>query len=107
MLREKIYIDRDNINRLLFRRNGQIINLGPLTKIDLVIEKLGITITNSTSDAYPLKWLHDPVETGILGLQIGGTTDLKEGVYKARLYAYESGSPNGKFWCEIELHIKD
>lgn len=107
MLREKVYINRDNINRLLFRKNGQIIDLAPLTKIDLVIEKLGLTITDSTSDAYPLKWLHDPVETGILGMQIGSTTSLKEGVYKARLYAYDSTTPKGKFWCEIELHIKD
>lgn len=105
MITERIYINRNNINKIRFKKDGSYYPLDAITKIDLVIEELGITITDSTSDAYPLKWEHDPEVEGLLELQIGKTANLEEGIFIGKLYIYSGDYPDGFFWTKIELEV--
>ena len=106
MVKENIYISRKNVNRLEFRKNGTPISLNAITKIDLFIEDLDITISDEVSNAYPIKWLMSPVEVGILEMQIGMTENLKKGIHLGKFYIYSVEYPTeGIFWCEIKLDI--
>ncbi|RKX17882.1 MAG: hypothetical protein DRP51_10070 [Candidatus Zixiibacteriota bacterium] len=51
---EAVYVGRDNINTLEFRVDGNLTPLNPISKIDLVIPCLGITLSDSTPTDYPL-----------------------------------------------------
>lgn len=109
-----IYISRDNIVVLLFKKDDVIMPLNAITQIDLVIEDLDTTISNSVAAQYPIKWLHDPVEEGVLKLKIGNLTTtvdgveeslLSNGLYRGKFYIYSLDYSNGIYWNEIELLI--
>lgn len=109
---EQIYVGRDNINELEFRVDGALIPLSPITKIDLVIPCLDITLSDSVPTEYPLKWSHNPVRTGIFSFKIGYTLmnqpygdKLVNGIHKSAFYIYESGSSNGRHWATLWLDI--
>lgn len=112
MITEKIYINRNNINKIRFKKAGSYYPLDAITKIDLVIEELNLTITNSIADEYPLKWEHDPEVEGLLELQIGTYESeddppigLSEGTFIGKLYIYSTDYPDGFFWAKLELEV--
>lgn len=112
MLVENIYIGRDNINTLEFRVNGVLKPLNPISKVDLVIPNLDITISDSNDREYPLKWFFTPSQTGIFEMKIGYVLSNSpyvektvNGIHVAKLYIYESSSANGLFWAELQLDI--
>lgn len=109
---EAIYVGRDNINELEFRVDGALIPLNPITKIDLVIPCLDITISDSVSTDYPLKWIHNPSRTGVFSFKIGYTLSnqpyvekLVNGIHKSALYIYDSSSGNGRHWATLWLDV--
>lgn len=102
---DAVYISRDNIICLEFRIDNVATSLSTITKIDLYIEDLELTISNSVSDAFPLKWVHDPIQTGVVKLQIGRTTGLSAGLYNAKFYIYSANYTHGFYWCTIQLLI--
>lgn len=102
---DHVYINRDNIILLEFRSDGILTPLNAITQIDLVIEELDITISNSVSTSFPIKWQHNPIETGVLKIKIGDTENLLAGLYEGKFYIYSSNYPNGLFWQKINLLI--
>lgn len=69
-------IGYDTINRFKVYYNGGPFDLSAVTKIELKIPLLGITISNETSNAYPIKWT-DNASSNIIEFQIGNQTILK------------------------------
>jgi hypothetical protein len=109
---EAVYVGRDNVNTLEFRVDGKLIPLNPITKMDLVIPALGITLTDEAPTEYPLKWMHNPSRTGIFEFRIGYTLsnqphgdNLVNGIHKAALFIYNSSSANGRHWTTLWLNI--
>jgi len=109
---EPVYIGRDNINTLEFRVNGILTPLNPISKIDLVIPCLDITLSDSIPTNYPLKWQFNPDRTGIFEFRIGYILmnqpygdKLVNGIHKSAFYIYESSSANGRHWTTLWLDI--
>jgi hypothetical protein len=109
---ELVYVGRDNINTLEFRVDGDLVPLNPITKVDLIIPALDITLTDTSPTEYPLKWIHTPDRKGVFEFRIGYTLsnqpygdNLVNGVHKAALYIYGADSANGKHWATLRLNI--
>lgn len=109
---EAVYVGRDNINSLEFRVEGNLIPLNPITKMDLVIPALDITLTDDDPTKYPLKWIHNPDRIGVFEFQVGHTLsgqpygdNLVNGIHKAAFYIYDSSSANGRHWATLWLNI--
>lgn len=111
-LTENIYVGRDNINTLEFRVDGHLTPLNPITKVDLVIPCLDITVSDEVPTEFPLKWIQTPDEIGVFKFQIGYTLSnspyvekLVNGIHKSALYIYGSGSANGRHWATFWLDV--
>lgn len=109
---EQVYVGRDNINTLEFRVGGELISLNSISKIDLVIPSLDITLSDETPDAFPLKWQFNPTRTGIFEFQVGKTLSdqpygdsLVNGIHKAAFFVYSSSSAAGRHWTTLWLDI--
>ena len=109
---EAVYVGRDNINVLEFRVEGELVPLNPISKIDLVIPCLGITLSDSNPTDYPLKWIHNPDRIGVFEFKVGYTLsnqpyndDLVNGIHKSAFYIYGSSSANGRHWTTLWLDI--
>lgn len=109
---EQIYVGRDNINTLEFRVNGILTPLNPISKIDLVIPCLDITISDDVPTEFPLKWIQNPNQTGVFKFQIGYVLSnsphvekLVNGIHKSAFYIYGSSSGNGRHWATLWLDV--
>lgn len=71
MIRINTVLNKDNINKVRFKVNGSPSDLSTISRIDLWIPELNLTISDSVADAYPFKWLLDPVDVGLLEIQLG------------------------------------
>jgi len=71
MIRVKIVLRHDNINKIRARIDGVATNLNAISRIDLRIPSLGVDISDLTSDDYPLKWVHSPEDVGLIEFQLG------------------------------------
>lgn len=76
MIRVTTVLNKDNINKVRFIVNGSPSDLSPISRMDLWIPELNLTITDSDPDAYPLKWEHDPADIGLLEMKLGLETEL-------------------------------
>ena len=107
MLRQKVYLNRDNVNRLILRVEGQVKDLAPITKMEMRIKGLNVLITDEVSDAYPLKWLLNPVEVGVFEYQIGNEDGMVKGLYVADIYIFGIGAIKGEYFCSFEILVKE
>ena len=76
MIQITTVLNKDNINKIRFISNGLPSSLNTISRIDLWIPELNLTISNNDSTDYPLKWIHDPENVGLLELKLGLVPDL-------------------------------
>lgn len=109
---ESIYVGRDNINTLEFRVDGQLVPLNPISKVELLIPCLNISLVDTDPINFPLKWIHNPSRTGVFQFKVGYALsnqpyvdNLVNGIHKSAFYVYESSSGNGRHWATLWLNI--
>lgn len=71
MIRVKVILRHENINKIRARIDGIATNLNAISRIDLRIPSLGVDISDLTPNDYPIKWIHTPEDTGLIELQLG------------------------------------
>jgi len=71
MIQLTTVLNKDNVNRIKFIRNGVPLHLNGITKIELFIPEINLTISDEVPSEYPLKWILDPEEVGVLELKLG------------------------------------
>jgi hypothetical protein len=71
MIRVKTVLRHENINKIRARIDGVATNLNAISQINLRIPSLGVDISDTTPDDYPLKWVHSPEDVGLIELQLG------------------------------------
>lgn len=71
MVRLKTILQHDNINKIRSLVNGEPYSLAPISSIQLRIPSIGVTVTDSTPTAYPIKWEFSTADDGLVELQLG------------------------------------
>lgn len=95
-----VYSPSSNIFRLRLLEKGNPVNLGGLTKIDLVLGN-GNTIS-SDNNPYAFDWLGNG--KGVLTLRLG-SLDLIDGVYNSELVVYDGLNYQGVFWGFFRIRV--
>jgi hypothetical protein len=90
-----IYLGRDNTNELLLKVDGIGQPLDSVTQIELEFDD-GKKITNTTGNAYPIKWL-GLGQDGKVELKLGGYT-ITEGDRTCRLVTIDPTDQEGIVW---------
>jgi hypothetical protein len=111
MLRQNVHTGRNDINRIAFNVKGVRNTLTPITKIEFRILELNITIINSISTDFPIKWELDPVEIGVMEYKIGDlmTEEIPTfptGIYQIDVFVFDSSSLNGIYFNSFEINVK-
>lgn len=92
---DTIFLGSSNTNELKLKVRGIPQDLSSVTKIDLEFDD-GAKISNTTGDAYPIKWLGTDA-TGVVILQVGLAT-ITEGERTASLVTFDPIANNGIVW---------
>ncbi len=95
--KELVFLGRSNTNDFILKEDGVAVDLGGLTKIDLLFDDTTL-VTNTTAAEYPIKW--DENETGEQGkimCQLGDK-NIATGARTAKLITYDASNPDGVVW---------
>lgn len=96
MLREIVYLNRDNTIDLQLKNDGNVANLSGTTKMELIVN--GTTISSVTSpDAFD--W---SAGNGKLVLALGAE-NLSAGSYIAKLIVYDADNTDGIVWGYLRI----
>jgi hypothetical protein len=76
MIRLKTILRHDNINKIRSLVNGEAYSLNPITSIQLRIPSIGVIVSDSTPDDYPIKWKFLPADDGLIELQLGNVQNI-------------------------------
>jgi hypothetical protein len=90
-----IYLGRDNVNELVLKADKVGQPLDSVTQIELEFDD-GTEITNSTGDAWPIKWLNQD-QDGKIQLQLGGYT-ITAGERTCRIATIDPTNQDGIVW---------
>lgn len=111
--RQIVWIGGDNTLDFILKEDGVAVALDNITKIELDFDtdSSGNIISDTTANAYPIKWAFDSSEQedGKISIQIGSESDLPatpEQYYKAQVWLYDSVNTNGICWGELPLYLK-
>jgi len=100
MLREIVYLNRDNTIDMILKADGSAVDLSSVTKMELIIDET--TISSLTSpDAFD--WSEG---SGKLILALGDE-DIDAGSYDAQLIVYDVDNPDGIMWSYINIVVRE
>lgn len=107
MLREIVYLNRDNTIDIILKADGTAADLSSVTKMELILDDTTISSVSS-SDAFD--WSQHGADTEeadrklILAL---GDEDIDVGSYDAQLIVYDVDNPDGIMWSYINIVVRE
>ena len=90
-----IFKGSDNTNEILLKKDGVPQDLSSVIRIEIHFSD-GVSVTNTTGAAYPIKWIGTS-QTGLIVMQLGGQ-DLTVGDLTAKLLTYDPVNDDGVVW---------
>ena len=101
MITEIVYKGHDNRINLLLKADGNIVDLSPVTKMELVLDNDEVI----SSDTYPSAFDWTSGSTGELILDLGDVVNV--GNYVAWLVVYDSTNTDGIVWDKFHLVVRE
>jgi len=101
MLREIVYLNRDNTIDIILKADGTAADLSSVTKMEIIVDD-STTISSVTSpDAFD--WFEG---SGKLILALGDE-GIDAGSYDAQLIVYDVDNPDGIMWSYINIVVRE
>jgi hypothetical protein len=103
MIKETIYLGRNNAIDLLLKAEGMAQDLSSVTRMTLIERNAAFTVDSSTEPA-AFDW-HDTGTTGKVKLALGAAA-IVAGTYVCDLIVYDPTNNNGINWGLLVLEVR-
>ena len=108
MIREIVYLNRDNTIDVILKADGSAVDLSSVTKMEIIVDDTTTISSVSSPDAFD--WSDHGADTDeddrqlVLAL---GNESIEAGSYDAVLIVYDVDNPNGIPWGWMKLIFKE